>query len=301
MSLKLPFKAKVMKVLVTGATGGLGRLIINQLLLTGCKVVATSRNSEKAHQSDFFDKVTYIQYDINDKTSLDLFSYFGKPDSVIHLAWEKLDDYKNEAHLTTILENHKAFIFNLLSHGLKDFNGIGTCYEYGIKEGLLKEDFESVPVLPYSQAKNALREFIESLSITYSFNFKWVRVFYVFGDTGGRKNLYSNLITAIKHNDNSFNMSGGEQIRDFLSPNEVAKKIVEISIQNKVIGIINCCSGKPIKLKDFIDAFLSTNSYQIKLNLGYFPYPDYEPMMTWGSTEKFDSIKNNSKKDLKEG
>ena len=45
---------------------------------------------------------------------------------------------------------------------------------------------------------------------------------------------------------------GGEQVRDFLSPDEIASTIVKISLQNKTLGIINCCNGKPVKLKDFV-------------------------------------------------
>lgn len=279
-----------MKVLVTGATGGLGRLVIEQLLQQGNEVIGTSRSIEKAQKLDFYDKITFIPHDINNPTSTDLYSYFGKPDTVIHLAWEKLDDYKNEAHLTTILESHKAFITNLISNGLKDFTGVGTCYEYGLKEGELEETLESQPTMPYPQAKNALREFIESLKNTHSFSSKWIRVFYVFGEIHERKNLYTHLMSAINQKEESFNMSGGEQIRDFLTPNQIAEQIVQISLQTKTLGIVNSCSGKPVKLKDFIKDFLSKNNYKIKLNLGYFPYPAYEPMETWGSVKKLNKI-----------
>src|ERR1700741_4345654 len=123
-----------MKVLVTGATGGLGRLVIQQLLHLGHDVVATSRSVEKAKKLEFFDRIQFFPLDISKPTKVDLYHYFGKPDTVIHLAWDKLDDYKNDVHLTTILETHKSFLFNLISNGLPDVNGVGTCYEYGLRE-----------------------------------------------------------------------------------------------------------------------------------------------------------------------
>jgi nucleoside-diphosphate-sugar epimerase len=285
-----------MKVLVTGATGGLGKLVIEQLLELGHEVVATSRNIEKARKTSFFNKVMYLPYDITEVSSSDnLYVYFGEPDLLIHLAWDKLDDYKNEGHLQSILENHKKFALNLISTGLKNFNGIGTCYEYGLREGQLFEDYQASPVLPYPKAKNALKEYIEKLTTQYSFTFKWIRVFYVFGEIEGRKNLYTHLMSAIKNQEISFNMSGGEQIRDFLSPLEVAEKITLISIQNEVKGVINCCSGDPVKLKDFIVNFLIKNGYKIQLNFGYYDYVDYEPMETWGSVTKFNSISKTDK------
>lgn len=281
-----------MRVLVTGATGGLGELVIRGLLNSGAEVIATSRDEEKAKQSKFFSKVTYLSYDINAQINSDLYSYFAKPDALIHLAWEKLDEYKNEAHITSILENHKKFISNLIDGGLKDITVVGTCYEYGLQEGVLKENMPANPVLPYPQGKNLLREFIETKQKTSDFSFKWTRVFYVFGEVRGRRNLYTHLVNAINSRDESFNMSGGEQVRDFLSPDEIAQRIVKIALQNKVQGIINCCSGKPVKLKDFVNEFLSKNNFKIKLNLGVYPYPDYEPMETWGDSEKLNSILN---------
>jgi dTDP-6-deoxy-L-talose 4-dehydrogenase (NAD+) len=281
-----------MKVLVTGATGGLGSLIVNNLLSRGINVIATSRNEEKAKLSDFYSKVKFIPYDINGKDDINLFEYFEKPDSVIHAAWEKLDQYKNEIHVTELLENHKKFVSNLMKNGLKDFNCIGTCYEYGLREGVLVEDFKPEPTVAYSIAKNLLREFVEQENQKYKIDYKWIRVFYVFGEVKGRKNLYTQLITAVKNGEKSFNMSGGEQIRDFLSSEEIADIIVRISIQNKVTGLINCCSGKPVKLKNYIMEFLKRNNYSIDLNLGYYPYTDYEPMETWGDTKKMERALN---------
>jgi nucleoside-diphosphate-sugar epimerase len=278
-----------MKILVTGATGGLGSLIVNNLLSRGFDVIATSRDHEKAKLSDFYPKVKYISYDINEVSDVNLFEYFEKPDSVIHAAWEKLNEYKNEIHITVLLENHKKFILNLMKNGLKDFNCIGTCYEYGLREGVLVEDFKPEPTVAYSIAKNLLREFLEREIVNYKMTYKWIRVFYVFGEVKGRKNLYTQLISAIQNGEKTFNMSGGEQVRDFLSSEEIADIIVRISIQNKVTGLINCCSGKPVKLKDYIIDFLKRNNYNIELNLGYYPYTDYEPMETWGDIKKMKS------------
>jgi nucleoside-diphosphate-sugar epimerase len=279
-----------MRVLVTGATGGLGELVIRELLKQNIKVIATSRNAEKARECDFYTKVTYVPFDIYTQRNTDLFSFFHKPDALIHLAWEKLDDYKNEAHTSSILENHKRFLSDLIGNGLSDVTVVGTCYEYGLQEGVLKESMASKPVLPYPEGKNRLMEFLEAKQKTKTFSLKWPRIFYIFGEVKGRKNLYTHLMNALKNNEESFNMSGGEQVRDFLTPDEIAMQIVKIALQNRVTGVINCCSGNPVKLKEFVTEFLAKNNYKIKLNLGVYPYPDYEPMETWGDTEKLNQV-----------
>ncbi|MCC6371051.1 MAG: NAD(P)-dependent oxidoreductase [Bacteroidia bacterium] len=279
-----------MKVLVTGATGGLGSLVVENLLLSGHTVIATSRNAEKAAQCSFYSKVTYKAFDISAPISTNLYEYYGQPDLLIHLAWEKLNEYKNEAHLGEILTQHKLFLDNLLQNGLKDLTVVGTCYEYGLQEGELEESMTTMPTMPYPQAKNLLRQHLEELNHKIYFNLKWIRVFYVFGEIKERKNLYTLLLAAIKNGDKTFNMSGGEQTRDFLSPAQIAGIIGKTALQNKVLGIVNCCSGKPVVLKEFIRHFLEINNYSIQLNLGHYPYPDYEPMHTWGSAKKLNGI-----------
>ena len=279
-----------MKVLVTGATGGLGELVVNDLLARGVTVIATSRDAQKAKASSFYEKVIYRPYEIGSRSVVGLYSYFEHPDACIHLAWEKLNEYRNEAHLTSILEGHKAFISGLLKQGLKDFTGIGTCYEYGLREGMLEESLPSEPVMPYPQAKNLLREYLEGEKSKYDFSFKWVRLFYIFGAVKERKNLYTLIVEAVKKGDRSFNMSGGEQVRDFLTPEQMADRIVRIALQKNVEGIINCCSGVPVKLRDFVHDFLKKNKFGITLNLGFYPYADYEPMESWGSVKKLNSI-----------
>jgi len=62
-------------------------------------------------------------------------------------------------------------------------------------------------------------------------------------------------------------------------------------LQNKTTGIINVCSGEPVKLKDFVQNYLQQQHATIQLNLGYYPYSDIEPMNFWGDNAKLLSIK----------
>ena len=94
--------------------------------------------------------------------------------------------------------------------------------------------------------------------------------------------LLAQLETAVANNEKVFNMSRGEQLRDYLPVELMAKKIVSYALDNNLNGIVNCCSGKPISVKRLVEDYVKNNNYNIELNFGYYPYPDYESMAFWG-------------------
>jgi len=114
----------------------------------------------------------------------------------------------------------------------------------------------------------------------------------MYGEGQSPKSLFSQLNEAIKNGESVFRMSGGEQVRDFLPIKSVAKIIVKSALQTEVCGIINCCSGLPVKLKDFVADYLIAAHKKIELQLGYYPYLDYEPMEFWGDSRKLNKILN---------
>ena len=283
-----------MKILVTGATGFIGNHLINELLKNkNIEIIATSRDIEKAKSFDWFSKIKYISYDLNNTEELNLFEYFDKPDKVIHLAWDGLPNYNDLIHIEKNLFNNYAFIKNLISNGLKDITITGTCFEYGLVNGCLSEDIKTNPSNSYGIAKDSLRKFIEELKKQFEFNYKWLRLFYMYGEGQGEKSLIALLDKAIQNGEKEFNMSGGEQLRDYLNIKDVVKNILLIANQTLYSNqIINCCSGKPISIRQLVENHLDKKNYSMKLNLGYYPYPTYEPMAFWGDNRKLQKVFN---------
>lgn len=279
-----------MKVLVSGATGFIGNYVIEELLKHNVEIVATSANKEKVKQQLWYENVKYIPFDFNhfDSTT-NYFLYFNEPDILIHLAWEGLPNYTSSFHTEINLPAHKALLENIIRNGLKDVTITGTCLEYGMQSGCLNEGLPAHPSNAYATAKNELRIFVEEMQQQYNFSFKWLRLFYMYGKGQSENSLLSQLDKALKNGDEIFNMSGGEQTRDYLPVEKVATYIVKIALQKKVERIINCCSGIPVTINDFVENYLREAGKRIKLNRGYYPYTDYEPMHFWGSTEKLNA------------
>ncbi len=281
------------KVLVTGATGFIGNYVVEELLQRNYHVIASSASEATAKQKNWFAKTDYLPLDLKFlKKSENYFRFFGKPDIMIHLSWAGLPNYKDNLHLEQNLPRHKMLLENMIRNGLQDINITGTCFEYGMQEGKLSETMPSLPQNSYAQAKNELRLFIEDLKKSYFFEYKWIRLFYLFGKGQNPKSLLSQLQQALDNQDSSFNMSGGLQTRDYLPVEKVAEYIVDIAVQAKISGIINCCSGIPVTVKQLVQQYLQSRNATIKLNLGYYPYPDYEPMHFWGDNSILSQIIN---------
>ena len=281
-----------MKILVTGATGFVGKYVIAELLKYDHEIVLAVANKSAAIDT-LPNGLARVQLDLNRlDADKDYFAETRQPDLLIHLAWQGLPNYNQNFHLEKNLPGHKLFLQNMIGNGLKQLCVTGTCLEYGMKEGRLTEDMECKPVIPYAQAKNELRIYLESLQGLHHFNLTWIRLFYMFGTGQNPNSLLSQLEAALGRGDKDFNMSEGEQLRDYLPVNTVAENIVKIALQDKITGIVNCCSGEPVTVKSLVQDYIEKNDKKINLKLGYYPYTDYEPMAFWGDTTKLNTILN---------
>ncbi|MDR2345106.1 MAG: NAD(P)-dependent oxidoreductase [Planctomycetaceae bacterium] len=273
-----------MKILVTGSTGFIGRYVVDRLAAAGQEVVAASTKADNR-----LDYVTYIPCDLAVERN-DFYEFFGCPDAIIHLAWRGLPNYNELFHIEQNLWTSYRFLKQMVESGTRNITVIGTCFEYGLQEGCLSEDLHVVPNTVYGIAKNTLRIFLEELNKKIPFDFKWIRLFYVYGEGQNKNSILEQLKSAIDCGETIFNMSGGEQLRDYLPVETAAENIVKIVLQNKVQGIINNCCGKPISIRRLVEEYLEKTAKNIKLNLGYYPYTIYEPFAFWGNTKKLNLI-----------
>jgi nucleoside-diphosphate-sugar epimerase len=270
-----------MRVALTGASGFIGQHVLNVLLQQNVEVVAVTRDSNKlAHVAE---KIEILVLDINADSNA--FQLMGSPDVLIHLAWDGLPNYKSLHHFETELPKQYRFLKKMVESGLQTLFVSGTCFEYGMQSGALAPDTATNPTNPYGYAKDALRKQLEYLKESIPFNLIWARLFYMFGQGQATQSLYSQLAQAVVRGDKTFNMSGGEQLRDYLPIETVANQIVNQALSKKDVGVMNICSGKPISVKNLVELWKKENNWNIALNLGFYPYPDYEPMEFWGVNE----------------
>jgi len=269
-----------MKVAVTGASGFVGKHVLAELSKHTDSIVAVTRDAKRLH--DVINSVCIVEMDIA-QPAIDCFERLGRPDVLIHLAWDGLPNYKSLHHFETELPKQYQFLKGMVDAGLGSLVVTGTCFEYGMQSGALAVDIAPKPNNPYGYAKNALHQQLTYLKTKKPFNLTWARLFYMYGEGQSDTSLYPQLKKAVDRGDKLFNMSGGEQLRDYLPISEVAHQIVQLVLAQRDIGATNVCSGKPISVRRLVEQWKNENHWEIDLNLGYYPYPDYEPMAFWGS------------------
>jgi nucleoside-diphosphate-sugar epimerase len=218
----------------------------------------------------------------------DAYDRMGKPQMLIHLAWGGLPNYSSTHHLEQQLPAHRSFLDGLLGAGLGGVAVTGTCLEYGMQSGALSEELPTAPVTAYGRAKDELRAHLEQLQQRHPFNLTWARLFYLYGRGQAPSSLLPQLEAAIARGDAAFNMSGGEQVRDYLPVEEAAGYLVRLALNDRDNGVVNVCSGRPVSVRQLVEAVVAKHGSSIKLNLGSVPYPDYEPMAFWGDRTNLD-------------
>lgn len=279
-----------MKVLVTGANGYIGRHIVKKLLDNGAEVIAFDISTDGIDS-----RATKVNGDFSIQ-STDVFNELGRPDVCLHLAWKDGFVHDSSAHMLN-LSSHFKFLENMINGGLKQLAVMGTMHEIGYYEGEVNEDTPTNPYTLYGVAKNALRQALFAYSKKKNIVFQWIRAYYIFGDDLRNNSIFAKLSLAEKNNQKTFPFNSGKNKYDFISIDDLASQIAAVVLQNEVAGVINCCTGKPVSLKDMVESYINRNNYKIRLEFGAFPDRPYDSPAIWGNNEKIQKILKNREKD----
>ena len=275
-----------MKILVTGANGYLGQGIVKHILDCENEVVA----------ADF--AVDCIDGRA-DRRACDIFSiedpynFFGQPDVLLHLAWRDGFVHYSDAHVVD-LPKHYAFIKAFAESDAKMIAVMGSMHEIGFFEGSIKEDTPCNPTTPYGIAKNGLRQLTEMFCKQKGKKFMWLRGYYIVGYSKYGSSIFSKITAAEAEGKTEFPFTLGQNQFDFIDYEDFCEQVARSVSQEKVLGIINICSGHPEKLADRVERFIVENRYRIKLKYGSFPDRPYDSKAVWGDNNKIIEILKHS-------
>ena len=224
-------KESVMIVDIVGAGGFVGRALTKSMRKEFDKVRTWSSSKEES-MGDF---------DLRDENTWEGLLN-TKLDCVVLVSWPGLPNYDQSFHIEENLRDTTRLVDRLIASGAKKVVGIGTCFEYELKEGAISEESQCKPLTKYGQAKNQLRLCIEREAESANIEYAWFRLFYVYGKDQPKRTLLGSLIEA--------NDSGGSvevrdwgAKRDFIEIGEACTLIANL-LKGGFTGVLNIGSGE---------------------------------------------------------
>ena len=271
-----------MKILVTGANGYLGQGVVRKLLDMNANVIATDFKSNNIDR-----RATIIEANLFEVEKP--YEFFGEPDVVLHMAWRDGFIHYSNTHIED-LPKHYEFLKKLSESGIKKIVVMGSMHEVGFWEGAIKEYTPCNPLSLYGVSKNALRDLVKLLAKQNNIKFQWLRGYYIVGNSKYGSSIFSKITAAADEGKKEFPFTYGQNQYDFINYEDFCYQTAAAVVQDKILGIINICSGKPEKLADRVERFIKENNYKIKLQYGAFPDRPYDSKAVWGDSSKIDKI-----------
>lgn len=273
-----------MKILVTGANGYIGSHVVSALLDKGCDVVACDIAT-----NDVDKRARVVQMDLFSEDYTDIFNRFGEPNVCLHLAWRNGFVHNAETQMGD-LSAHYKFLTALIDQGLKQVAVMSSMHEIGYWEGKIDENTPCNPITQYGIAKNALRQSLTLYCAQKDITLQWLRGYYILGDDAKNHSIFTKICQAVQEGKKTFPFNSGKTKYDFLHIDELANQISAVVMQNKVAGIINCCSGKPVTLAEQVETFIKEHGFDIKLEYGAFPDRPYDSPIIYGDNSKIEVV-----------
>jgi UDP-glucuronate decarboxylase len=234
------------KVLVTGASGFIGRYAIRLLKVYGYEVHAVSKTSQ-VNENCFWHHHDLFDFD----SMYNLTKNIGAT-HLLHLAWDvspgiyvnSLNNFKWVTASMNLIEAFHRF-------GGERIVIAGTCAEYDWSQGVLRENVTPLSYEnPYCTSKNALQHLVRIYAKTVGMSFAWGRIFWLYGPYENEKRLIPSAIKNLLE-DKEFVCREGNSIRDFLFISDVADALVNLLLSN-VEGPVNIASGNQTRIKDIL-------------------------------------------------
>ncbi|MBP6004847.1 MAG: NAD(P)-dependent oxidoreductase [Pyrinomonadaceae bacterium] len=263
------------RVLLTGASGFVGRTTIKYLLQRGYEVHGVTARSAV---SDIPGIVCH-DVDLLDSAAVDRLIRSVNPSHLLHFAW-----YVEHGKFWNAPENNQwvaaseRLFESFVSAGGNRIVSAGTCAEYDWQTGNGVFQETTSPIGPdtlYGQAKHELHMRLETIARKTSVSYAWGRVFFLFGEWEQPGRFVPFVIRSLL-NDDEAKCSSGEQIRDFMFVEDAGAAFVDL-LDSDVGGAVNIGSGVSTKLADVAVMIAEIIGKPELLRLGAIPNSAGEP------------------------
>lgn len=260
------------RVLVTGASGFIGRHTLTRLVERGFEVHAVARSAPSDGS-----EATWHETDLLEPGAPERLVRDSRPSHLLHLAWfatpgEFWSSPQNHRWLEASTNLVRAFA----TTGGERVVVAGTCAEYDWASGLCVEGETPLkPATLYGRCKHMLHERTQQITQEAGIAAVWGRAFFVYGPGEDPNRLVASVIRSLLRGEEA-RCTPGYQVRDFLHVEDVADALVAF-FDPRAAGAINIASGTPTRVRDLVELIADAAGRRDLLRFGALPKPPGEP------------------------
>lgn len=266
-----------MRILLTGATGFIGKYILELLLQNRSQVMCLCRSSSK------IDVTQSCQWlNIDNRNWMQQAKEFA-PEVIIHTAWSGVGAVERGDWIKQI-ENITIQQY-LLELKPRKIIALGSQAEYGTFDAIVNENFPVNPNTAYGAVKVASLDTLRFYCQIHNIQWHWFRLFSVFGQGEGENWLIPSSIKKMKEG-GSMDFTAGEQRYSYLYVGEVARIIVHAANIEAPDGVYNLSSATTISIRELLEKLRDYIRPSFQLNFGALPYRLGQSMLMGGDNTK---------------
>ena len=273
-------------VLVTGASGFVGRHVCTALKASGVRLSCLSRNLPE-------DAAEHYALDLLDAETVRQLLADLRPDCVIHLAASR-DGGTEPSGFRVTFDSNVRSAWNVIEgcQALPDFKRfvfLGSFDEYGRAEPPYVETQQAQPTSAYGLSKLAITQVLLGLYANYAFPAVVLRPTVIYGPGQGDNMFLPALIRTLLAGQ-TYAMTRGEQTRDFLYVGDVVTAVLKtVQADASIDGsVINLGAGDSHSVKAVVDMVLREipSAIAAQVQFGAIPYRRHEAMRYAANIER---------------
>lgn len=270
------------KILLTGASGFVGRQIARSLVAAGHRPLLPLRPGAMARSGLDADAVDVVETADLFAESADWWApHMADVHAIIHTAWYvEPGQYLDSTENIRCVAGSLALAEAAAKAGVGHFVGVGTCFEYRLPNDRITADAPVGPVTLYAAAKLALYHMLEKRLAGSATDLTWARLFYLYGEGEHPARLYPTLHRKLAAGE-AMNLSSGDKLRDFLDVAEAGRLIARL-VETGQTGAVNICSGRAVTIRAIAEEIADVYGRRDLLTFGTATVHPRDPMAVVG-------------------